>query len=271
MLFQIYIMKKIKKGKLTFNQNLIINQKKYYHELLEGSHCHWEPNMSENLINEINNEWRENNVFNWRWAKSIKNKQANENEITHFIFCENEIKYVRESFGKKMDLEDEFNWIERDDFYSIRFYKDKNGKAKKTVMNIGTTHQELWNVDFFIKKEKYTTKNILGFDCYKVKMVELRYIDKQLSIKNYEMFVTPEIQLPTHAVLFLNAFAIEECPLEVKCKPEGVNEFFEIRSAIKFEEYDTSSELILPKEYEEIKNDMNLEKPYNYQLNSKAN
>ena len=264
-------MKKIKSGKLTFVENMIFNQKRYYQELIEGSHVNWEHNMDKEFIKENNRDWREKNVFNWRLAKMMNNKYANKNEINHFIFKDNQIKYVRESFGKKRDLQNEFNLLERDSLCSVRFFEDKNGIAKKTVINFGTTYQANWNADFFIKKEKHITKKILGFNCYKVLVVGLKFIEKELTINYYDMFVTPEIHLPAHCILFLNGFALEECPLEIKITRQGSESMYQLMSATKFEAYDTSNELILPEQYEVIRNDMNLEKPYNHREARKKN
>ena len=161
-------MKKVLSGKLSFVDNLIVDQNKNYTSLLEGSHSNWGLDLNPEDLEENLRDWREKKVCSWKTAKGVKEKFANQNEISHFVFNTEKIRLIRDDgYKNNFSIMDQGSW-EMTNYYNFKGQKGKHAFSFKTEST------QNWNVDFFIKKEKNITKKILGFNCYKTLIIELK-------------------------------------------------------------------------------------------------
>lgn len=96
-----------------------------------------------------------------------------------------------------------------------RYYTDRNGVIKFTEIKINPSSD--WKLSYSIEIDKSIIKNILGYECYKVVIVETREsISKGWTEGcTYECYVTDELNLPFNCTELILERVLDKTPLEL--------------------------------------------------------
>lgn len=84
------------------------------------------------------------------------------------------------------------------------------------------------NDEYIVEKEITNKKQILGFDCYYVKITKLDNAASDTGNTIYEMYVTDKINLPVHALINITKNFDEFFPLEIKIWEEHLRGTIEV-------------------------------------------
>lgn len=96
-----------------------------------------------------------------------------------------------------------------------RYYTDKNGIIKFSKTKFKSS--EDWKLEYTISIDKTDKKIILGYDCYKVKIVENResIMDGWIDGCTYECYVTDELNLPFNCTELIWERILDKTALEI--------------------------------------------------------
>ena len=127
--------------------------------------------------------------------------------------------YFNDTIVRYMDTdekEDEvFYYINPIDAVWTRYFTDRKGIVKYSETKIAPSDD--WKLTYSIEVDKGDKKNILGYDCYKVIIIENR---KSISKGwtegcTYECYVTDELNLPFNCTELIWERVLNKTPLEI--------------------------------------------------------
>jgi len=131
------------------------------------------------------------------------------------------------------------------------YYTTEEGKSTYNEAELRSPFVDsslVYEIDTFYQD----TKNILGYECYKIEVIESHNegADHIHLIKKYEMYVTDELPLPAPIVIGIWRLPIGACALEIKeSAPENPSTFI-LTEAVAVNKKQKNSLLELPKKYQ---------------------
>jgi len=131
--------------------------------------------------------------------------------------------------------ENEFIWIDANTRMQHRYYINEKGEKKFSRNNY--FHTTEWALTYDIKEIESDRKEIVGFDCYKIEILEDRKHLKDGRHKQvlYEMYVTTAIDLPFYCVTGIWRPVRRVTALEIKQTNMEQSKSFSVLKAIKYE------------------------------------
>jgi len=130
-------------------------------------------------------------------------------------------------------------------------YDDKPIYTEAQMFSAFVDSTLVFEVDTFLRDKK----NILGYSCYKIEIIQGRKnADNELiTEKKYEMYVTDELSLSANVVTGMWQLPLEVCALEIKeSRPESPTTFIHTQ-ATQIKKKQKNDLLELPKKYKEAK------------------
>lgn len=130
-------------------------------------------------------------------------------------------------------------------------YDDKPTYSETQLVSGFTDSTLVFEVDTFLRDKK----NILGYDCYKIEIVQGRKnADNELiTEKKYEMYVTDELSLSANVVIGMWQLPLEVCALEIKeSRPDSPTTFIHTQ-ATEIKKKQKNDLIELPKKYKNAK------------------
>lgn len=183
------------------------------------------------------------------WKKILEEEKL---ETFTYTFNNAAIKYERNRHQEP----DEYIRIIPESGVIQHFYKDKKtNEAKITELCLHHNPDSSdWKIKYEIEEFKSEKKMILGYECFKMNIVQTRINEKENweYINKYELFVTDKINLPARLVIFLWEPVTELCALEIKAMDMRVPNSYSIKRAIEIKKEIEEAKLELPKEYADL-------------------
>ena len=121
-------------------------------------------------------------------------------------------------YSGKVNERSNRNWITEEGIaysWGNVYYTDKNGIIKFSKTKFKSS--EDWILEYTISIDKTDKKIILGYDCYKVKIVENResIMDGWIDGCTYECYVTDELNLPFNCTELIWERVLDKTALEI--------------------------------------------------------
>lgn len=161
--------------------------------------------------------------------------------------------FIRLDRDNKMS-EDEFVLIAPSAKKMTTYYMSYDDKPTYTEAQLVSTFVDstlVFEVDTFLRNNK----NILGYSCYKIEIIQGRKsADNELiTEKKYEMYVTDELPLSANVVTGMWQLPLEVCALEIKeSRPDSPTTFIHTQ-ATEINKKQKNDLLELPKKYKDAK------------------
>jgi len=163
-----------------------------------------------------------------------------------YIFNQDRIYYQR---NKNKLSEDEFILIDPNSLLWTHYFTDKNGnkKFRETLY----LPPESWNLEYRVNINRSDKKNILGYECYKIIITEIRSDkeDNWLEEYVYECYVTGELDLPFYCVNLVWEKIVDKTPLEIKYYKKDKPNSIQIETAISITKTIDKSALEIPNKF----------------------
>ena len=136
-------------------------------------------------------------------------------------------------------------------FFTDELSLKKNRNSFDLIPDLSNNY---WKVNYSVIEDKRKTKDILGYSCYQMIIIESKTHIKNLEKKKiqYKMWVTSKIQLPADIVLRFWKPVTNLCPLEILvCDPIKQHVSF-LQKVIEIDKEAVFDEKDIPLNYQEI-------------------
>ncbi len=174
-------------------------------------------------------------TYNPNGKDSLMNKKFKEIKMTEFLTQTPETEIYVEVHNDSIWRYTKQKGIMIGDYFMIQknsgilnyYNKSKSVNYKKYDL-FGQNHE------YEISENRKDRKEIKGFDCFKLIVVK---IDNESELGNtmYEMYVTDQIDLPVHAVLYLTKLVPKSFPMEIKVSEANLSGIIELYELIAIE------------------------------------
>jgi len=227
--------------RITYNQEVHIDRNVFLEstdnnlELLRKKDIEEEKEMDEKINQFINHQ-----------------EKKEKNQIYKYTIGKEQIRYERLNNQPYILFSEEFIIINREErIMNHHFISKKKGPSLNKFPFDKSTFRHI-NVQYKLDTIKTDKKNILGYECYKMKIDET-IEDKEhgTEISTYELYVTDEIDFPFHLMNSILKPMVNKCALEFKMTDHNKGESFSIMKAIKIEKNINNNHIKLPKRFKE--------------------
>ena len=183
-----------------------------------------------------------------RLINFFKNREM-DNVNFHVFFNSKFCNFYREGFDNIFFLKDFQNLINHS------FSTDDLGvkKYQEIQWNTKFLNNVNWNVHYEFEIDKNDKKYILGYDCIKVIVKQIRFSSGYTDIQIFELYVTDKIKLPAHVITGWWDMVIDLCPLEIIDYKEGNKKQTYSKTEIQIiESRNVDTELRIPNDYRHL-------------------
>jgi hypothetical protein len=126
-------------------------------------------------------------------------------------------------------------------------------KYQEIQWNTKFLNNENWNVQYEFEIDKNDKKSILGYDCFKAIVKQIRYFNGEVDYIIYELYVTDKIKLPARIITGWWDTVINLCPLEIIDYKEGNKKQTYSKTEIQvIEGKNVKNELRIPDDYRHL-------------------
>ena len=114
------------------------------------------------------------------------------------------------------------------------FFTDDEGSRNLIEESLNLKDSE--EVKYVVEKDEGVIKEILGYKCYKLSLLQEITKDDDTRGNCYEMYVTEELPFPAHILLELATPIVHGCPLEVSMVDTWNDKQKTVLTAVEIEE-----------------------------------
>ncbi len=182
------------------------------------------------------------------WIDEIADKESKERY--YYTVGEEHIRYRRSLKKPGVFFDDEWILIDRDTRVMNHYYIDYKKGLQKTEFPFDRSEVRNIEVNYETKEHKDDRKTILGYDCFRVIVIET-IIDDEFGteINEYDMYVTDEINLPFHLLNTTLKPIVDSCPLQLTTYHKDKGSSFSIMNALQILEGSESDSIELPERF----------------------
>lgn len=147
-----------------------------------------------------------------------------------------------------------FTLIHRDT--RMMYHYLTNMKKNEPRLNKYSLHfsREDQKIEYKLTENRGETKNILGFDCFKLSIEEIlsNKKERETKVTQYELFVTDKLTLPARIVVPFREPITELCALEIKTIHHEMPNSYSLQTAIDYTIGVNPDELLIPDVYKHL-------------------
>jgi|GEM_PF-6569925 len=177
--------------------------------------------------------------------------EAEKNNKYKYILGQEKIRYIRPDTRPGLLFDEEFILLDRNkrlmDHYT--YSNEKGGE----LMTFEFDRTKLRDIDvvYRIDTLKSDRREILGYDCYRVVILEtIRDLEYGEEILEYDCYVTDDIDLPFHLLNTTLKPILDSCPLEMKTHHRSSGTTYSTYTAIEINDSDDTV-IVVPKKFKD--------------------